>query len=60
MSGNSIEGFSGPYTVDPRDRVRSHAASAYYEAIADRSNLQMFNGVLVEELMLQKDITGDL
>lgn len=58
MSGNSIGGFSGPYTVDPRDRVRSHAGSAYYAPIAERPNLELATEVLVEKLMLEHDTSG--
>lgn len=58
MSGTSIGGFSGPYTVDPTERVRSHAGSAYYEPVADRPNLELATGVLVEKLLLEKENTG--
>ncbi|KAL8828360.1 MAG: hypothetical protein Q9170_006639 [Blastenia crenularia] len=61
MSGNSIGGFSGPYTVDPKERMRSHAGSAYYAPIADRSNLTLATGVLVEKLLVDEDYeTGRL
>ena len=60
MSGDSIGEFSGPYTVDPTERERSHAGSAYYAPIANRSNLDLATEVLVEKLMLQKTENGEL
>jgi len=60
MSGDSIGGFSGPYTVDPTTRVRSHAGSAYYKPAAERKNLVVRTEVLVEKLVLGTDEAGEL
>ena len=60
MSGHSIGGFSGPYTVDPATRVRSHAGSAYYEPAAERKNLEVMTEALAEKLMLERNDNGSL
>lgn len=60
MSGNSIGGFSGPYTVDPTERVRSHAGSGYYAPIASRQNLELTTEAMVEKLILETDASGQL
>ena len=60
MSGDSIGGFSGPYTVDPKNCVRSHAGSGYYAPVADRPNLKLATEVIVEKLMFEKNDLGEL
>lgn len=60
MSGDSIGGFSNPYTVEPTERVRSHAGSAYYEPAEGRKNLVVMTEVQVEKLILEKDKSGEL
>lgn len=60
MSGDSTEGFSGPYTVDPTTQVRSYAGSANYEPAADRKKLVARTEVLVKKLVPDKDKSDEL
>lgn len=54
ISGTSIGGFSGPYTVDPKERVRSHAGNEYYSPVAERPNLHLLTEVMVEKIILKE------
>lgn len=60
MSGDSTEGSSGPYTVDPTTSARSHAGSAYYEPAAKRKSLAARTEVLVKKLAINKIESGEL
>ena len=54
LSGTSTGGFSYLSSVDPKTWERSHAGSAYYAPIADRSNLHLLTNSLVEKIILDK------
>ena len=52
LSGQSTGGFSYLSSINPKGWERSHAGSAYYAPIADRSNLHMLTECIVEKLVL--------
>ena len=50
MSGDSLGGFSGPYTVNPNGVVRSHAGNEYLMPVTDRPNLHVQTHALVGKI----------
>lgn len=52
LSGQSIGGYSYLSTVDPANRQRSYAGSAYYEPVAGRQNLHLLPDSMVEKIIL--------
>ena len=51
-AGNYLGGLSIQSAVDSKTMERSHAGSAYYEPIANRSNLHVFTETVVEKILL--------
>ena len=56
LTGDSIGGFSGPYTVNPDGVVRSHAGNEYYAPIADRPNLHLQTEAQVTKILFEKGV----
>ncbi|KAL9005109.1 MAG: hypothetical protein Q9188_002097 [Gyalolechia gomerana] len=60
LSGESSGGFSYLSTISPGNWERSHAGSAYYTHVAERSNLHLLTESLVERILLEKQSSGAL
>ena len=60
LSGHSTGGFSYLSTIDPKNWERSHAGSAYYSPVAERTNLQMLTETLVEKILLEESPTDGI
>ncbi|KAL4950420.1 hypothetical protein BDW69DRAFT_187395 [Aspergillus filifer] len=61
MSGVAKGAFCNPATINPKDKSRSHAATAYYnDEIAKRSNLRVVTDATVEKIVLQKGADGSI
>ena len=58
ISGTSIGGFNGPYTVNSDGCVRSHAGNEYYGPAANRPNLHLLTEALVEKIVCKKVPVG--
>ncbi|KAL3470421.1 hypothetical protein BJX99DRAFT_239525 [Aspergillus californicus] len=59
MSGVAKGAFCNPATINPKDKSRSHAGVAYYNAdIAKRANLRVVTDATVEKIVLNKDAGG--
>ncbi|KAL9113885.1 MAG: hypothetical protein Q9227_002019 [Pyrenula ochraceoflavens] len=50
--GGSTGGFANPTTVDSATKERSYAASAYYEPVQNRPNLQLITSCQVIKIIL--------
>ncbi|KAL4966551.1 GMC family oxidoreductase [Aspergillus stella-maris] len=60
-SGVSKGAFCNPATINPKDKSRSHAGTAYYnDEIAKRSNLRVVTDATVEKIVLQKGADGSV
>lgn len=55
-NGGAIGAFWFPSSVDPRDRTRSYARTAYYEPHKGRSNFHLLTGKTVTKLVLDGNI----
>lgn len=54
ISGTSVGGFNGPYTVNADGCVRSHAGNEYYGPAADRPNLHLITEAMVEKIVFEE------
>lgn len=59
ISGVAKGAFCNPATINPKDRSRSHAGVAYYNAeVAKRPNLRVVTDATVEKIILKKETDG--
>ncbi|KAL4789423.1 hypothetical protein BDV19DRAFT_395068 [Aspergillus venezuelensis] len=60
-SGVAKGAFCNPATINPKDKSRSHAGTAYYnDEIAKRSNLRVVTDATVEKIVLEKGMGGSV
>jgi len=55
VAGSNIGVWTNLGAVDPRNKTRSYAANAYYDAKAARPNLVLLTEATVEEIILEQD-----
>jgi len=53
FSGSATGGFANPTTVNGTTKERSYAASAYYQPVMDRSNLDLITNSHVEKIIFE-------
>lgn len=58
FSGNSIGGYSNTATVDPDNKVRSYAASAYGAPSLQRPNVRIVTDAQVQKILTTKSDVG--
>jgi choline dehydrogenase-like flavoprotein len=54
FSGVGVGSFPSLSTVDPSTKERSYSATAYYKSAADRKNLHVLTGAVVEKIVFRK------
>ncbi|KAI1170783.1 hypothetical protein F4777DRAFT_93940 [Nemania sp. FL0916] len=60
FSGNSIGGYSNTTTVDPENKTRSYANSAYGAPASQRANVTIRTGVKVQKIALTDTGSGNV
>lgn len=58
FSGNSMGGYSNTATVDPANKVRSYAGSAYGVPVLQRPNVRIITDAQVQKILTTKTNTG--
>ena len=58
LSGSCLGGLSTQSSIDSKTLERSHAGSAYYEPIKNRSNLRLLTEATVEKIILRASEDG--
>lgn len=59
LDGHALGGCISTCHVTSSTRERSHAGTAYYEPVRDRSNLHLLQSAMVERIVFEKKSGGD-
>ncbi|CZR63099.1 probable choline dehydrogenase [Phialocephala subalpina] len=58
--GFALGGYTNLINMDLKSHTRSYAATAYWLPASKRPNLKVLTGALVEKILLEKDIQGQV